>query len=393
MTRRVSILFAIIVVLIASSSCSASDDLVGAYDDSADTAKLDLSSSRADWWPKLDDSYYNHEGSTRPRINGEEQSGLVVGGDQRKFLLLREEGSETGFGRSLEVSAGKKYEAYIFFKNISAKSDSPSTNSELTSRNTRLSFNLPSSVSQSSTTVSAQLFSSNSSPGTVGSSATVQKPSAYESIRLSVSSAAVYSQDQSFIENLPVSDLISGRGATISCGANSSPGDVPPECSGYAIVKFEAASSKFRSKFEVSFTRDTDSWENYLLISGQIGGLWAQLTYVNTGDVEQSNVEISMSLDENSPFEIKDGSPYPYYDLPNTSRQYVYPATLKDGVTAPKVDAGKTYVVGVWLTPKPGWQSEICKQGGKVALAATISSDGFYSNNLTATAYADASLC
>lgn len=366
--------------------CSSQDQLYGEYNGEADALKLDLSSQRPTFWPRQNDELAGIDRTKSPRINGDKDSDSVIGGDSRKFLLLRKESAVNAFSRTLEVEDKETYEGYVYFSN-----DSPSglneNGADLTSRDTRLALEIPTKV-RTRTSMSASLLSANAQPKIVGSTATIESSDVSETIYLKLVSAEVRKQDGKILHTIPVEDLRKPQGALIQCGEEI-PGVLVAGCSGFVTFKLEATQSTFKAQLSLGFDNGRD-YMNYVT-AADYNGIWARFIFENTGKVEQKNVNVRFKIESPS-FIFTPGEQSP---LEKDALGRIYTFDLQDlttGKHAGDVPVGKQVEIIVRIEPQPGWAETLCAEK-EVNVQGDVSVDGFYSFTTSASIYPDSALC
>nr|WP_141215951.1 MULTISPECIES: hypothetical protein [unclassified Rhodococcus (in: high G+C Gram-positive bacteria)] len=367
------------------TACSDGTKLYGEYDPSSESLRVDLSSERPTFWPRQDDELDRVDRTNAPRINGEKDSSDVIGGDSRKFLLIRKAGSDNAFTRNLTLDMDSTYEGYVFFSNDSPEEDG---SDNLVSRDTRLALNFPGSA-RSRRAASATIISANARPAVVGSSVTIQSSEPSVAVSIKVSSARAHGQDGADWGEIPEQELVSPQGASIGCGGYND-GKLKSGCSGYVTFTFETSRSKYQSEMSVGFDNG-DEYRNYLTVSDASRGIWVRFKYLNTGKVDQRDVKVKFDIGSNS-LAFTDGNSSPV-ETDALGRTYKFElGELTDGKSAGDVPVGKEIFITARMSFSEGNMNELCTIG-KIVIGATVSVRGFFDSRTTTTLYPEKAVC
>ncbi|MBY6385415.1 hypothetical protein HG717_16065 [Rhodococcus erythropolis] len=374
------------ILLAFLAGCSIQNQLYGEYDGRADALKLDLSSQRPTFWPRQDDELAGIDRTKSPRINGNKDAHTVIGGDSRKFLLIRKAGDGNSFSRTLEIEDDSQYEGYVYFSNDSPTGDSEN-GADLVSRDTRLALDIPERV-RARTSMSASILSANAQPKIVGSTVTVESKEVPETLYLKIISAEVRGQSGELLKNISPQDLAKPQGALIQCG-DESEGVLNAGCSGFVTFKFEASQSAFRTDFSLGFDGGSN-YANYILINGD-RGIWARFIFENTGSVDQRNVRVRFN--SKSPYFIFVSGEHSPQETDALGRRYLFDLQdLTNGKHVGDMPAGTQAEIIVRIEPQPGWIETLCADK-EANIQGDVSVDGFYSFTTNASIYPDPSIC
>lgn len=204
-------------------------------------------------------------------------------GDERNFTRIKD-ASNTGVGGwsdNLTVQDGKEYLVRVLVHNNAA------SNLNLVARNTRVSVNVPTTLTNSAT-INGFVRADNSNPGEVWDSAVMTSDKKFN-IGYVTGSAAYY--NNMFTNGTPLSDnIITNAGAQV--GYEAMDGNLPGcyQYSGYATFKVKVSMSTpdFTVEKQVRLN-GTTKWEKSITAApGQ--KVDYQIGYENKGNVQQADV-------------------------------------------------------------------------------------------------------
>lgn len=209
-------------------------------------------------------------------------------GDERNFFRIRDIASGQSYGDEATLTAGKKYEALIFYHNnakASLNADGTGVAKDAAART-----EMPALVKANSTDTKAMAYvsASNAQPATVFDHITLKNPSSTDvALRYIPGSAKIASNGP--VNGQAISDSIF-TGSGVKLGYDSLNGTLPgcDQYSGYIVFQFVADQPQFTFAKDVRMS-GTKTWADS--IQAKRGDtVDYRLSYTNTGTTEQKNV-------------------------------------------------------------------------------------------------------
>jgi len=354
----------------------------GSFDSASDSNEFNLEDVQPDWWPKVVPGFTAQD---RPVLNQLDGDARVVGGNEHKFLALRNygvasRGSNEVFTRSLQVSPGRLYQGYVYFHNSGIGSADDTTSLE-----TRISLALPSLISGQEV-ARATVSSKNGTPAAVNSTAVV-KSGGKGTVALRVTSATVYMQNSKDSYSVPVQELISKRGALVGCGVADGRVISGDNCWGQLTFVFEAVEASMNFTARVAFPAD-QTYSNSLTVSPRDGRVDVGFRYENTGKVPQTGVSIGYyATNDGTAGKVLPESAILGVNDSGWSGVTLSPAGVL-AIGTVKAQESTTLQLSVQIDD---WNA-LCRDG-QLAIIGTTISDAFYRTDARAYVYPDPSYC
>ena len=332
----------------------------GNLDDSSERMPADLNAMSADWGPTgyvLDED----DRPSSPMINQAEEDNEVVGGDERRFLAVRDADEDADFVRNLTITEDGSYQGYIYFNN-GADPDS----AETATRDARVSLKIPEEIKDRKL-MSATIRAANSWPPDVYSSVTLETPLDSFRLGVTVTSAKLWLRGGEESIDMPVNELLSDRGALLGC-ANGADGIVGAghSCWGFVTFEFSALESIFSTDVRAG-AESIAHFENSIFVE-DIRAYDVLARYYNLGDIPQQNVAIRPV--------IPPGMAYITGSLHYSTDQDTTDVRLADDdlqLDYPfgERGAGTAIYYGYKLIPTADWLTQFCKIGD-VKIQSTV---------------------
>jgi uncharacterized repeat protein (TIGR01451 family) len=256
-------------------------------------------------------------------------------GDERNFVRIKESSNTTTYGKTVDLTPGKKYQVEVYFHN-NAATDLNASGAGI-AKDVTLRMQIPGVVNAGATAnITGYINSSNASPTSVWDSSTATNSTAGAvAIRYVANSAKVTSNGAVNGATLP--DTLFTTGTNL--GYDSLNGVIPGcnQYAGYVVFEFAVEQPNFTVQKQVS-TDAGKTWSTNATTTPGSTVLY-RVIYTNTGTTQQDDVTITDTLPQGVTY--VPGSTL----IANTKTGGSYKATL-DGVTSNGLNIGSYSAAG-----------------------------------------------